>query len=150
MRIVDRVREIVSPIVEAEGLELLEVEYIKGKRRSILRLIVDKVGGVTIGECKRLSERVETKLDVADPIPSSYRLEVSSPGVDRPLRTEKEFAVKKGRMVKIKIAKPICGKQEFIGRIEDVQEGRVQIMTEGGRITIPIDSIMNAFVQVQF
>lgn len=150
MRIVDRVKEIVTPIVESEGFELLDVEYIKGKRRSILRLIIDKEGGVTIGDCKRVSERVETKLDVLDPIPSSYILEVSSPGVERPLRTQRDFCRKKGRKVRIKTYTAIGERKEFLGRIHDVGEDYVEII-EGERILkIPISSIEKAIVEVEF
>ena len=105
--IVERVRAMIHPIVLNEGMEVVDIEYRRESGGWVLRLILDKEGGVTLDDCTRVSQEVGRSLDVEDIIPTPYTLEVSSPGLTRPLKTEKDFMKYLHRLVKVKTVDPI-------------------------------------------
>src|SRR5512139_3158467 len=104
--IVDRVRSIVHPILD-EGMELVDIEYRRESKGWVLRITLDKEGGVTLDDCSRISHEVGMNLDIEDLIQNPYTLEVSSPGLNRPLRGEKDFMKYRHRLIKVKTLDPI-------------------------------------------
>jgi len=125
--IAQRVEDIVLPIVESTGYELVDVEYIKEGQNWYLRLYIDKEGGITIEDCETISEKINHLLDEIDIIHNSYFFEVSSPGLERPLKKEKEYEKYKGETVEVKLYNPIDKKNTFEGELVGLIEGKVVI-----------------------
>lgn len=149
----NKVRQLASQAAEGEGLEVISADMLGSGRRLLLRVVVDKTGGVTIGDCERMSRSLEALLDVEDPIKGSYVLEVSSPGLDRPLVTQRDFERNIGRLARIITKEKIDGQTFFIGRIVDTGEGwvRMKIEVKGGEkdIFIPSDNISKARLEIE-
>jgi len=121
-----KVKELIVPIVEGLGYRLFDVEF-KPERGWVLRIIIDKPGGVTIKDCEEVSKRVSPMLDVEDIIPFSYTLEISSPGLTRELEKPEHYDFFKGRLVKVILRQPVEGKREAIGYVEMVREGIITL-----------------------
>ena len=125
---VDRVREIAERVAASTGLEIVEVELRGGGKARMLRIFIDKPGGVTHEDCANLSREVGTILDVEDVIPgASYLLEVSSPGLDRKLIRPADYERFTGSRVKLTTRQPVNGSHHFEGRLESFQQGRLTI-----------------------
>lgn len=125
------IEEIVSPIVDAKGFEIVDIEYVKEAGEYYLRVFLDKEGGISLNDCETVSRELSEILDVKDPIKDNYFLEVSSPGLDRPLKKDKDFVRYQGRDVEIKLYKPINGSKQF--------EGELVGLTEDKNIKVIID-----------
>ena len=145
---IDRVRAMVLPIVRDEGMEVVDIEYRRESGGWVLRLILDKEGGVTLDDCTRVSQEVGRNLDVEDIIPTSYTLEVSSPGLTRPLKTEKDFLKYLQRLVKVKTVDPIENRRQFKGRLQGVSENGVEIQVDGKIFQIPFSNLAKANLEV--
>jgi ribosome maturation factor RimP len=117
----DRLTELVASAVEPLGYELLGVEYIAQGRHSLLRIYIDGPDGITLDDCERASRQVSAVLDVDDPIRGQYTLEMSSPGLDRPLFTAEHFAQYIGHEVKLRLHSPLEGRRKFKARITHVE-----------------------------
>ena len=125
---VDRVREIAERVAASTGLEIVEVELRGGGKARMLRIFIDKPGGVTHEDCANLSREVGTILDVEDVIPgASYLLEVSSPGLDRKLIRPADYERFTGSRVKLTTRQPVNGSHHFEGRLESFQQGRLTL-----------------------
>ncbi len=122
--------ELVTPIINEGGFELVDVEYVKEGADFYLRVYADKPGGITIDDCVMISRALEEKLDAADKIKDAYILEVSSPGLTRPLKKEKDFARSIGKLVDIKLYKAVNGMKELTGVLESFTEASVTIMLD--------------------
>lgn len=120
--IVDRVEKMVTAITDEKGYEMVDVEYIKEAGQFYLRVVVDKEGGISLNECEEVSRELSPKLDENDFIKENYYLEVSSPGIDRALKRDKEFVKYKGRDVEIKLYKAIDGVKQFEGELVGLDE----------------------------
>ena len=145
---IDRVRAMVLPIVRDEGMEVVDIEYRRESGGWVLRLILDKEDGVTLDDCTRVSQEVGRNLDVEDIIPTSYTLEVSSPGLTRPLKTEKDFLKYLQRLVKVKTVDPIENRRQFKGRLQGVSENGVEIQVDGKIFQIPFSNLAKANLEV--
>ena len=131
---VDRVREIAERVAASAGLEIVDVELRGGGKARMLRIFIDKPGGVTHEDCANLSREVGTILDVEDIIPGgSYLLEVSSPGLDRKLSRAADYERFRGSRVKVMTRQPVNGSRHFEGRLESFQQGRLTIEMNVGR-----------------
>ena len=144
----EAIRSIVAALAErlaaSMGLELVLLE-IKGTGKSVVRAFIDRPGGVTLDDCERFSKRFSVSLDVEDWIPFSYILEVSSPGVNRPLIKEADFRRFCGRDVKVRTKIPLKGQRNFKGRIAGVTEGRMELeIAPGEKIEIALMDIEKA------
>lgn len=126
-QVTQRVREIVAPILRALELELVDIECTGQGTRTILRVFIEKPGGVTLGDCEQVHQSLSHALDVEDPISHAYTLEVSSPGLDRPLRQRDDFRRVLARQVKIKLRQPRDGEWRVQGRLVDVQDEGVTL-----------------------
>jgi ribosome maturation factor RimP len=141
--------DLLEPVVSAMGYELLGIEHLKQGRYSLVRLYIDKDGGIDLNDCSRVSHQVTGVLDVEDPIQGTYNLEVSSPGLDRLLFNLTQFTRHKGEDVKLNLGIKLEGRRKYQGRIADVRENYVVIVCEGREIKIPEDSILQARIVPQ-
>ena len=124
---VTAVENIATPIVEALGLELIEVEYVKEGPSWYLRLYIDKRGGVSIDDCQIVSEQVGEAIDAADPVSGAYIFEVSSPGLDRPLKNESDFRRYEGELVELSLYAPVNGNKNYEGILKGLKDGEIVI-----------------------
>ncbi|PTL77890.1 ribosome maturation factor RimP [Vitiosangium sp. GDMCC 1.1324] len=149
-----RAQELLEPIVAGEGLELLEVEFVREREGWVLRLFIDKPGGrVGLDECTQASRAVDTVLDVEDIIPHEYNLEVSSPGVNRPLKKPAHYERVKGQKVKVKTFGPIGEppRKNFSGTLTEVAADAISVDVEGaGSFRIPFKDIAKANLEFEF
>lgn len=123
----EAVHKLAVPITDRLGYELVEVEFVKEGTGWYLRIFIDKPGGVSIDDCQTVSEELSALLDESAPIERAYFLEVSSPGIDRPLKTERDFEKYKGGDVELKLFTPINGSKEFEGKLEGLDNGMILI-----------------------
>lgn len=142
----DKLFGLLEPVVTALGYELLDVEYASAGRHSLLRVYLDRGDGGAIGldDCERASRAIGAVLDAEDPIGHEYRLEVSSPGFDRPLRTPAHFARFAGSEARIEFALPVEGRRRFRGRLGAVEDGKVTIEVDGREWKLPLAGISKA------
>ncbi len=150
-RVVERVMAAARPLAEAEGLELVAVEYQREAGGWVLRVYLDKPGGLTLEDCQRVSQQLGDLLDVEDPIEHAYTLEVSSPGLERPLVSEADFARFAGRLVRLQTGAPVDGQRRFRGRLLGIAGGMVRLEVEGGRqVDVPHAAIERARLVVEW
>jgi len=132
MEQIDRIREIADRIAVAEGLELVEVAFVGQGRNAVLRIFLDKPGGITVRDCERVSREMGVVLDVENLIPGSYTLEVSSPGLDRPLLKPSDYERFAGKRVKLVLKSPHDGRRRLRGLLRGMRDGRVELEEENG------------------
>lgn len=143
--VIERVRTLTVPVVEGLGMELVDVVFRREGRGWVLRLYLDKPGGITLDNCQEVSEQLSDLLDIEDLIDYPYTLEVSSPGLDRVLKTSGDFLRFAGRLARIQTAGPIDGQRKFHGRLEGYRDGMVILRdVHGPTIRIPLESIVKA------
>jgi ribosome maturation factor RimP len=147
--IADRVRAMAGPILFDEGIELVDIEYRRESRGWVLRLYLDRTGGVTLDDCTRISQEVGRSLDVEDLIQTPYTLEVSSPGLTRRLRTEKDFMNHQGGLIKVRTIRPIDNRRQFKGKLLRVSENRIEIEIDGGVFQIPLSNVEKANLEFE-
>ena len=147
----DAIGEVIERITSREGLELVHWEAVGPRNHFVLRIFIDKPGGVNHGDCEKVSNQVGLLLDVEDLIPHKYTLEVSSPGVERGLYKTKDYERFAGNRVKLKISEPINGQRNFRGRLVGIDQGTVSFDADGvGLIEIPYESIVKANIEYEF
>jgi ribosome maturation factor RimP len=150
-RVIERISEILVPVLEQFGLELVEITLRVEGGRWILRVTIDREEGVQVHHCTAVSRELSVHLDVEDLIPVKYYLEVSSPGLDRPLKDEKDFKRFAGRLVKIKTSRSIAGRKKISGTIEGIEDGVVSVILEGDiRLEVPVEDISSARLDFKF
>jgi ribosome maturation factor RimP len=138
------VAEIIEPITREENIELVDVEYKKVGKTWALRIYIDKNLGVTLGDCQRISRQAEDLIEVHEVITNPYVLEVSSPGLDRPLKKERDFIRNKGKQVQVKSFSPVNGKKQRIGTVQDFKNGTLYLKDPAGIQEIPLGDIAQA------
>jgi len=141
----DTLAELVRPVIEGEGYELWDLEYAPG-RHGFLRVYIDAPGGITLDDCERASRAVSAVLDEADPVPGHYTLEVSSPGLERTLRTAGQFARFVGETVYVELVEPLEGRRRYKGPLLAAGEETVEVEVDGQRRVLPIAGIRKAHV----
>jgi len=140
----EQLQALLVPVVEGLGYQCWGIEFISQGRHSLLRIYIDKENGVLVEDCEIVSRQVSGILDVEDPISAEYTLEVSSPGMDRPLFTIEQFALHAGEQVKIKLRSPFDGRRNFQGLLRGVEEQDVVVQVEDHEYLLPIDQIDKA------
>lgn len=135
------VTELAAPVTDSLNYELVDVEYVKEGTNWYLRIYIDKPGGIGIDDCQAVSERLSDILDKNDPIDQSYYLEVSSPGLDRPLKTERDFKKYKGELVEVKVFQPIDGKKVFEGELVGLIDNKIVILQNGDNTGFEKDKV---------
>jgi ribosome maturation factor RimP len=148
--IIDRVIAVTDPILFSEEMELVEIQYRREAKGWVLRLYIYKEGGVTLDDCTRVSQEVGRSLDVEDFMPNPYTLEVSSPGLTRPLKDEKDFLRYYNHIIKVKTFNPVGNQRQFKGRLLKVSEKRIEIETDGGVFQIPLTNVAKANLEIEF
>ncbi len=138
------VEALVRPVVESAGLELVEVTFRKEGGRRILRVTVDREGGVDLDTISQTSERVSRRLDLEGFEPGPYSLEVSSPGIERPLRSPIDFERRVGERVKVKTAQPVRGSRTHTGALVSADAEAIVIATDGGELRVPYADVASA------
>jgi len=141
---IGKVRSLIEPIVSALGVQLVDVRSLTEHGRSVLRVMVDREGGVTVGDCSSVSREIETLLDVEESIRGRYDLEVSSPGLDRPLVTEADFVRYTGKVASIKTQESIEGRRNYKGALQGVVEGNIVMTIDGKEFRIPVGFVEKA------
>jgi ribosome maturation factor RimP len=138
------VEALVRPVVESAGLELWEVGFRGESGRSVLRVSVDREGGVDLDAIADVSERLSRRLDLEDFGPRGYRLEVSSPGLERPLRTPRHFERSVGQQVKVKTVEPVDGNKVHEGALVSADAEAIVVASAGGELRVPYADIASA------
>ena len=141
---------LLSPIVESNGFELVDVEYVKEAGNWYLRGYIDKPGGITVNDCETVSRAFSDRLDEDDFIEDSYIMEISSPGLDRPLKKEKDFARSIGKLVEIRTYRPIEKQKEFCGELTAYDNNSVTIDEEGTPRTFDKKDIALVRLAIEF
>ena len=147
--IVDRITRIVQPIARESSLELVDVEFRPSGKRWLLRVYIDREEGATIGDCEQVSRELGRALDVEDLIDHPYNLEVSSPGLTRPLKKRGDFERSKGRLARIVTSAAIEGRTDFRGEITGLDGDEVEIREKEDTYRIPLVSIRKASLEFE-
>jgi ribosome maturation factor RimP len=132
------------PAVEETGMELLGIEFISAGKHSVLRLFIDHENGVNVDNCADVIRQVSALLDVEDPISTEYNLEVSSPGLDRPLFEKKHYEAVVGETIEVKLAMPLNGRRKFKGLLETVEGDNLIVVVDGQDYELVISNIDKA------
>ena len=135
------VTELITPTVDELGYDLWDVEYVKEGARWFLRITIDSENGVDIDDCEKVHRAIDPLLDEADPIENSYYLEVSSPGIERELRTEAHLLASLGEKVEVRLYAPIDGAKTFVGVLEAYENGTLSITTPEGVLTLDMPAV---------
>ncbi|QSA97591.1 ribosome maturation factor RimP [Methylococcus sp. EFPC2] len=148
MKTPDRLTRLIEPVVVGLGYELAGVEF--DSRLRILRVYIDSEKGILVDDCSRVSHQVSGLLDVEDPIPGKYHLEISSPGLDRPLFKPAQFERYLGSLVRVQLLRPMEGRRKFKARLVGINGDKVVLEEEGLVYEIPFDSIDKARLVPEF
>jgi ribosome maturation factor RimP len=146
----EQLQALLAPVIEALGFQCWGIEFLSQGRHSLLRVYIDKPDGILIEDCETVSRQLSGVLDVEDPITSEYTLEVSSPGMDRPLFTLEQFAGHVGEQVKIKLRSPFDGRRNFQGLLRGVEEQDVVVQVDDHEYLLPVDMIDKANIIPRF
>lgn len=145
--------DIATPIARALSLELIDVSCLGKGARSLIRVTIDKRGGVSIQDCEKFHQSLGRALDVADPVPHAYQLEVSSPGLDRPLKTVQDYQRIVGDVVRVKLRAPREGKWVCVGRVHNATERGIELLTDTGKermlIELPWELIAEGKLEIE-
>ncbi len=147
MKVTQIVQELAKPVVEAQGCSLWDVEYVREGSDYILRVIIDKEGGVDISDCEAVSRALDPILDEKDPIPDRYQFEVSSAGLERALKRPEDFARFMGSPVTVKLYRPVNGMKEIPAVLRGYEDGRVTVET--GKETVTFEKSQVALVRLR-
>ena len=145
-----QVEEVAESLVISEGMELVDLEYRREGPRWMLRLFIDKEGGVNVDDCARISRELGDLLDVKDLIPQSYVLEVSSPGLNRRIRKKEDFSRFAGQRVQLWLSSPKEGRKKILGYLVGVEGEEVVVRATEGRFSVPLKDIAKANLIYEF
>ena len=148
--ITTKVSKLVGPILNELGYDLVDVEYAPDRGRWVLRLYVDKDAGITIDDCVRVSREIGDLIDVKDIMNHEYVLEVSSPGLNRRLKKEKDFVKAIGKKIKVKTMTPVDGRRNYTGRLSKFEGGLIYLEMNGGLIPLPWQKVDKANIIYEF
>jgi ribosome maturation factor RimP len=140
----ERLIALIEPVLARLGYELVELEYAAGRSQAVVRIFIDTAAGVTVDDCERVSREVAALLDVDDPIPTAYSLEVSSPGFDRVLRTPAHFERFVGSRVFIELKAPRAGRKRYTGMLQAVSATGMELEVDKQKVEVPFDEIAKA------
>ena len=140
----ERLIALIEPVLVRLGYELVELEYAAGRSQAVVRIFIDKPAGITVDDCERVSREVAALLDVDDPIPTAYTLEVSSPGFDRLLRTPAHFERFVGSRVFVELKAPRAGRRRYTGMLQAVNAAGIELEVDKQKVEVPFDEIGKA------
>ena len=139
-----RLTQLLQPLIEDMGYEFVGLDHRSNPKDPVLVVYIDRPGGIAVDDCERVSREVAALLDVEDPIPGHYNLEVSSPGLDRPLFTLEQFQRFSGEEVKLSLFAPVDGRRRFKGRIVGAGDGKVRLEQDGTEVELDMGNIAKA------
>ena len=139
-----KLTQLLQPLVEDLGYEFVGIEHSSNPKNPVVVIYIDQPDGIAIEDCAKVSREVAALLDVEDPIPGQYSLEVSSPGLDRPLFTPEQFARFAGELAKVNVYAPVEGRRKFKGAILETGEGTVTIEQDGTPVTLDMSNVVKA------
>jgi ribosome maturation factor RimP len=143
--VLEQIKGMAETLTKESGLELVDLEFRREGRGWVLRMLIDKSGGVTLDDCAAVSRELSDQIDVEDLIPSRYTLEVSSPGLDRPLKREEDFLKQLGKTIQLSTSAPLDGQSFFRGKMMDYQKGGLLLLADKKKIwEIPVSLIAKA------
>lgn len=148
--VASQIEVLIRPVIEEINLELVDVEFVKEGAQWYLRVYIDKPEGVGLDDCQAVSEKIDIILDEKDPISQSYILEVSSPGIERPLKKADDYLRFAGRLISVNTYAPLNGSKNITGQLIGLEDSKVVIVVDGEQISIPIDKIASAKLVVEF
>ncbi|HEV7445984.1 MAG: ribosome maturation factor RimP [Gammaproteobacteria bacterium] len=140
----ERLIALIEPVLVRLGYELVELEYAAGRSQAVVRIFIDKPEGIAVEDCERVSREVAALLDVDDPIPTAYTLEVSSPGFDRLLRTPAHFERFVGSRVFVELKAPRAGRRRYTGTLQAVNATGIELEVDKQKVEVPFDEIGKA------
>ncbi|HMM21603.1 MAG TPA: ribosome maturation factor RimP [Selenomonadales bacterium] len=143
------VERLVGEVITGSDLELVDVEYVK-ERDWYLRVFLDKQGGLEVEDCQWVSEKLEEKLDELDPIKDSYILEVSSPGLDRPLKRDRDFVRHVGDAIEIHTFAPVNGQKMLVGKLLSLENNTIHVDVDGTEMSIPREKASQVRLHIDF
>jgi ribosome maturation factor RimP len=144
-KVVERVTDLALPLAEQLGLELVDVEFLKEGGQHVLRVFIDRDGGITHSHCEDMSRALDEELDKVDPIEQNYVLEVSSPGIERPLKKEADYIRFSGRAIHVRLFSPLHGQKNFAGTLHGLEGENILLETEKQEILrIPLSQVSKA------
>ena len=147
--VISSVEKLVAPVLTAAGLELVDVEYKKEGKTWYLRVFIDKVGGITVRDCQKVSGQISDLIEIENIVSAEHILEISSPGLDRPLKTEKDFLRFKGRKMRVTTFSPIDRQRNFRGVAIDFIDNNLHLQTPQGLAEIALDNIAKARLEIE-
>ena len=149
MKAPEHVTELLEPVIEGLGYECVGVEFHPSRGEAVLRVFIDGPNGVNVDDCARVSHQVSGVLDVEDPITGDYALEVSSPGLDRPVFKTSDYTRFTGESVRIRLRERIDGRRKISGRLAGLTDEGVIVETGEGRTVVPLSSIDGAHIELE-
>ncbi len=148
-KLLEEIKEIIIPVLVSQGFELVDLEYQREGQGWVLRLFIDREGGVHLDDCSEVSRELSAVLDVRDVIAHSYTLEVSSPGLTRPIKKREDFEKYQNRLVKIRTFQPIDGQRNFKGILRGIEGEKVKVAVADRIREIPLPSIAKANLEIE-
>ena len=140
----ERLLSLAEPLMAQLGYELVDLEFVPGRSHGLLRLFIDRADGVTVDDCERVSHELSALLDVEDPIPTAYSLEVSSPGLDRVLRIPSHYARFQGERVAVELLRARGDRRRYTGVMTDVNDAGIELNVDGQKVEMRFDEISKA------
>ena len=148
MKVPERLMRLIEPVVAGLGYELVGIEHDSSQR--VLRVYIDSETGIGLDDCSKVSHQVSGLLDVEDPIQGNYRLEISSPGMDRPLFTPAHFKRFQGSLVRLQLLRMVEGRRRFKARLQEVSDDRILLQDDTGTVEVPFELIDRARLVPEF
>ena len=146
----DTLYQIITPVVEGLGYELVGIEYLPQGKHSLLRVYIDQETGITLDDCEQVSRQVSAVMDVEDPLTNNYNLEISSPGLERPLFTEEHYTRFAGNQVFVRMSFPIDGRRKFEGLLQGIEDGEVVVEIDEEQFRLPLSQVDKAHLVPEF
>jgi ribosome maturation factor RimP len=140
----ERLIALIEPAIARLGYELVELEYAAGRTQAVVRIFIDKPDGIGLDDCEQVSRAVASLLDVEDPVPTAYTLEVSSPGFDRVLRTPAHFERFVGARVFVELKVPRAGRRRYTGTLQAVNDSGIELEVDRQKVEVPFGEIAKA------
>ena len=149
-RVVQQVMQLIEPILNEMDVELVDVEFLSVRSKWVLRIFVDEQDGITLDRCAQVSKEIGTLIDMKDIVEHEYVLEVSSPGLNRPLKKVKDFIWATGKKVTLKTVSPVNGRRKFTGILKSFNEGALAIQTDNDVFSLPLKNVEKANLVYEF
>jgi len=146
----DKLHDLIAPVVEGLGYELVGIEYLPQGKHSLLRVYIDQEKGIDLDDCEQVSQQISAVMDVEDPLSSHYSLEVSSPGLERPLFIEEHYVRFAGNRVFVRMSFPVDGRRKFEGLLKGVDDGEVIIEIDDNLFRLPLVQVDKAHLVPAF